>query len=66
MGADQFWLSEELGLSYELIRYTRDPVTVLAPPELKALHTLGSAPLMPLKASRAFSTHVTPYPQLRK
>jgi len=40
------WLCEELGLSYELVRYTRDPITVLAPPELKALHPLGSAPLI--------------------
>ncbi len=40
------WLCEELGLDYELILYRRDPVTVLAPPELKALHPLGSAPLM--------------------
>jgi glutathione S-transferase len=40
------WLCEELGLDYELVRYTRDPVTILAPPELKALHPLGSAPLI--------------------
>jgi glutathione S-transferase len=40
------WLCEELGLSYELQRYTRDPVTILSPPELKALHPLGAAPLM--------------------
>ena len=40
------WLCEELGLVYELVRYARDPVTVLAPPELKALHPMGSAPLI--------------------
>ena len=40
------WLCEELGLPYELQRYTRDPVTILSPPELKALHPLGAAPLM--------------------
>ena len=40
------WLCEELGLDYELIRYARDSVTVLAPPELKALHPIGSAPLI--------------------
>ena len=40
------WLCEELGLTYELQRYTRDPVTILSPPELKALHPLGAAPLM--------------------
>ena len=40
------WLCEELGLDYELLLYRRDPVTVLAPPELKSLHPLGSAPLI--------------------
>jgi glutathione S-transferase len=40
------WLCEELGLPYELLRYTRDPVTILSPPELKALHPLGAAPLI--------------------
>ncbi|RQP26543.1 glutathione S-transferase family protein [Piscinibacter terrae] len=40
------WLCEELGLAYELRHYTRDPVTLLSPPELKALHPLGAAPLI--------------------
>ena len=40
------WLCEELGIPYELARYTRDAVTRLSPPELKALHPLGAAPLM--------------------
>ncbi len=40
------WLCEELGLPYDLRHYTRDPVTILSPPELKALHPLGAAPLM--------------------
>ena len=40
------WLCEELGLPYELRHYTREPVTLLSPPELKALHPLGSAPLI--------------------
>ena len=40
------WLCEELGLPYELQHYTRDPVTILSPPELKALHPLGAAPLI--------------------
>lgn len=40
------WLCEELGLDYELILYKRHPTTVLAPPELKALHPIGSAPLI--------------------
>lgn len=40
------WLCEELGLPYELVHYTRDTVTRLSPPELKALHPLGAAPLI--------------------
>lgn len=40
------WLCEELGLPYELKLYARDPVTILSPPELKALHPLGAAPLL--------------------
>ncbi|MGI4861548.1 MAG: glutathione S-transferase, partial [Janthinobacterium lividum] len=40
------WLCEELELPYELKRYARDPVTILAPPELKALHPLGTAPII--------------------
>lgn len=40
------WLCEELGLSYELKHYVRDPVTALAPPELAALHPLGTAPVI--------------------
>ena len=40
------WLCEELGLEYALVQHTRDPVTMLSPPELHALHPLGAAPLM--------------------
>jgi glutathione S-transferase len=40
------WLCEELGLDYELKRYERDPVTRLAPPEYKALHPIGTAPVI--------------------
>jgi hypothetical protein len=32
------WLLEELGLDYEIKHYTRDSVTNLAPPELRAIH----------------------------
>ncbi len=38
------WLLEELGEPYELVRYQRDPVTNLAPPELKAVNPLGKSP----------------------
>lgn len=40
------WLCEELGLDYELKRYDRDPVTRLAPPQYKALHPIGTAPVI--------------------
>ena len=40
------WLCEELNIPYELKRYQRDPVTQLAPPEYKALHPLGTAPII--------------------
>jgi glutathione S-transferase len=40
------WLCEELEIPYELKRYTRDAVTMLAPPEYKALHPIGSAPVI--------------------
>lgn len=40
------WLCEELGIPYELKVYDRDAVTRLAPPEYKALHPLGAAPVI--------------------
>lgn len=40
------WLCEELGLTYELRRYERDPVTRLAPPEYRALTPFGTAPVI--------------------
>jgi glutathione S-transferase len=40
------WLCEELSVPYELRHYRRDAVTRLSPPELKALHPLGAAPLI--------------------
>jgi glutathione S-transferase len=42
------WLLEELGLPYEIVRYQRDPKTMLAPPELKAVHPLGKSPVVVL------------------
>ena len=36
------WLLEELGLPYEVVRYERNKQTMLAPPELKRVHPLGS------------------------
>jgi len=40
------WLLEELGLDYEIVPYTRDPETRLAPPALKAVHPLGKSPVI--------------------
>jgi len=40
------WLLEELGLEYEVKRYQRDRQTMLAPPELRAVHPLGKSPVI--------------------
>jgi glutathione S-transferase len=40
------WLLEELGTPYEIKHYQRDPQTMLAPPELKAIHPLGKSPVI--------------------
>lgn len=40
------WLLEELGLEYEIKRYQRDAQTMLAPPELRAVHPLGKSPVI--------------------
>jgi len=40
------WLCEELDIPYELVRYERDAVTRMAPPEYKALHPFGTAPVI--------------------
>jgi glutathione S-transferase len=40
------WLLEELGVPYEIRLYQRDPKTMLAPPELRAIHPLGKSPVI--------------------
>ena len=40
------WLLEELGLPYEIKPYQRDSQTMLAPPELRAVHPLGKSPVI--------------------
>lgn len=40
------WLLEELGLAYDVVRYQRDPKTMLAPAELRAVHPLGKSPVV--------------------
>lgn len=40
------WLLEELGVPYEIMPYQRDAKTMLAPPELRAIHPLGKSPVV--------------------
>ena len=40
------WLLEELGLDYEIKKYQRDAKTMLAPPDLRAIHPLGKSPVI--------------------
>jgi glutathione S-transferase len=40
------WLLEELGVAYEVKRCERDAKTMLAPPELLAVHPLGKSPVI--------------------
>ena len=40
------WMLEEIGVPYTVVRYERDPKTILAPPELKKVHPLGKSPVI--------------------
>src|SRR5215213_5474632 len=40
------WLLEELALPYQVVKYQRDKQTMLAPPELRAIHPLGKSPVL--------------------
>jgi glutathione S-transferase len=40
------WMLEELGVPYEIRHYQRNPQTMLAPPELLAVHALGKSPVI--------------------
>jgi glutathione S-transferase len=40
------WLLEELGVPYEIVRYQRDPETLLAPESLRREHPLGKSPVV--------------------
>jgi glutathione S-transferase len=40
------WLLEELNLPYEIVKYERDPKTMLAPASLRAIHPLGKSPVI--------------------
>ena len=40
------WLLEELGVPYEIVRYQRNRLTMLAPEALKVVHPLGKSPVV--------------------
>ncbi len=40
------WLLEELNLPYEIVRYQRNKLTMLAPETLKHVHPLGKSPVI--------------------
>jgi glutathione S-transferase len=40
------WLMEELALPYELQRFPREPVTMMAPAAYRALHPIGKSPII--------------------
>ncbi len=40
------WLLEELKSPYDITFYERDPITILAPKELKKIHALGKSPVI--------------------
>jgi len=40
------WLLEELGMPYDVVRYQRNKMTMLAPEELKRVHPLGKSPVI--------------------
>lgn len=40
------WLLEELGIPYEIKHYKRNPKTMRAPAELRAVHPLGKSPVV--------------------
>jgi glutathione S-transferase len=40
------WLLEELGLTYAIKSYERDPKTMLAPASLRQVHPLGKSPVI--------------------
>ena len=52
------WLLEELELPYRIVRYQRDPKTLLAPAELRAVHPLGKSPVVELDGKIRFRGRV--------
>ena len=50
------WLLEELGAEYEVRRYERNKLTMLAPPELKRVHPLGKSPVVEMDGRALIET----------
>lgn len=50
------WLLEELGEPYEVRRYERNPRTMRAPKELRAVHPLGKSPVVEVDGRRLIET----------
>ena len=50
------WLLEELGLPFDIKKYQRDAQTMLAPPELKAVHPLGKSPVITDETGEGMAT----------
>jgi glutathione S-transferase len=40
------WMLEELDQPYEIVKYERDPRTLIAPASLRAIHPLGKSPVI--------------------
>jgi glutathione S-transferase len=49
------WLLDELALPYEIVRYQRDPNTMLAPAPLRAVHPLGKSPVVTTDAGEVLA-----------
>ncbi|RDW88363.1 hypothetical protein BP6252_00395 [Coleophoma cylindrospora] len=49
------WLLEEMGIEYNLVLHRRNEQTQRAPPELKAIHPLGKAPVLVTKDGMAIA-----------
>ena len=50
------WLLEELAVDYEIVKYERDPSTMLAPVSLRAVHPLGKSPVITEDATTVAET----------
>ena len=52
------WLLEELGVPYDIVRYERDPKTMLAPKSLRKVHPLGKSPVITVDGETIAETGV--------